>query len=137
MHSIATRKVRATAASVPRGRTAAQSVGCLPRSFLTEQLVESFVADTHYVSRNAQRLRDASDLPPPLERIATTVQRSPCVWLAWLDEQTTRFVVAAVTGGCVEPGLAIRLTFFDQDGRCVATGQWSLQRDGRWTLRDR
>jgi hypothetical protein len=111
------------------------SVHYFPRSFLIAQFVESFAASTHYVSPAAQRLRVVSDLPPPLWRIATTVQRSACTWLAWLDEQTLRFVVAALADRCARPGLAaIRLTFYDQDGRWLANGEWSVQPDGRWTL---
>lgn len=116
-----------------RQRTASQSQCYVPCSFLIELLVESFVASTHYVSQNAERLRATSDLPRPLERIALIVQKSPRAWLAWQDEQTTRFVVAAMAERCIQHSLAaIRLAFYDEDGRQVAMGEWSRQQDGCW-----
>lgn len=112
---------------------ASQSLCYVPCSFLIELLVESFVASTHYVSQNAERLRATSDLPPPLERIALAVQKSPSAWLAWQDEQATRFVVAALAECRSQQSSAtIRLAFYDEDGRQVAMGEWSRQQDGCW-----
>lgn len=106
------------------------------RQLLIELLVQSFVVCTRYVPAGAQRLLAASELPPALERVAVRVQRGPQKWFAWTDERRTWFVVAEMAMDhrrhCRHE--AIRMFFYDEDGRCVASGTWAFHADARWTL---
>lgn len=103
---------------------------------MIEILAQSFAVCTHYVSQNAQRLLKASELTPALERIVRSLRRSPRIWLAWADEQTMRFVVAELANSSGDPGSnqSLRLTFYDQDGRYLASGEWAVDPHQRWTL---
>lgn len=117
-------------------RAGARSASAAQRPWLTELLAQSFAVCTHYVSSNARRLYADSELPPALERIAANLQRSSRTWFAWLDDQTTRFVVAELAAHRDQQGRdeALRLFFYDHDGNQLASGEWRLDSEGRWTL---
>lgn len=106
---------------------------------LVEWLVQLFVVDTCYVPRTAKRLLALSDLPAALERVATQAQRRLQAWCAWTDGPRTRFVVAemATVPDRHSPGRALRMFFYDEDGRFVSCGTWALHSERRWILSDR
>lgn len=101
-----------------------------------ERLVQLFVVCTRYVPRTARRLLAPGDLPPALERVAMQAERCVQTWFAWTDESRIWFVVAEAT---TVPGLncqrgALRMFFYDADGRFVSWGTWALQSKRSWTL---
>jgi hypothetical protein len=104
-----------------------------------ERLVQRFVVSTRYVPRSAQRLLELSDLPPALERVAVRAQRCLQTWFAWTDGPKIRFVVTEI--GPVPNGerqdRALRVFFYDEDGRFVCWGTWALHSRGRWILCER
>jgi hypothetical protein len=104
-----------------------------------EPLVQLFVLDTCYVPRTAQRLLDPSELPPALERVAMQAQRCLQMWFAWTDGPRTWFVVTemATVTSRHHKEKALRLFFFDEDGRFVSWGTWVLHFGGDWILCER
>jgi hypothetical protein len=103
---------------------------------LIETLAHSFAVCTHYVSQRAQRLPVASELPPALERIVSTLEQGSHAWVAWADEQTTRFIVAELAANQAQQksNETVRLSFYDEDGRHMATGEWTVDSGRHWTL---
>lgn len=119
-----------------RRRRPARSPHLCEHLLVVELLAELFAICTRYVPRDAQRVRTPDDLPPALERIALGAERSARTWLAWTAEPRTWFLVAE-RAKVSEPacrGLAIRLFFYDQDGKPVASGTWVMNESRRWTL---
>lgn len=116
--------------------------GLAPRPYhrlRVERLVQLFVVCTRYVPRTARRLLAPGDLPPALERVAMQAERCAQTWFAWTDESRIWFVVAEAT---TVPGLncergALRMFFYDADGRFVSWGTWALQSARSWTLCER
>lgn len=111
-----------------------------PRPLFVESLVQRFVASTRYVPQTAQRLFAPSDLPPALERVATQAQGCSQTWFAWNDGPRIWFVIAemaTVPGRQHQERAAIRMFFYDEDGRFVSWGTWALHSRGGWILRDR
>jgi hypothetical protein len=106
---------------------------------LVEWMVELFVIDTCYVPQTAQRVLAPSDLPAALERVATLAQRRLQAWFAWTDGPRTRFVVAelATDPDRHSQGGALRMFFYDEDGRFVVGGAWALQSQRSWILCER
>jgi hypothetical protein len=102
-----------------------------------EWLVQLFVVSTRYVPRTAQRLLDPSDLPPVLERIAMQAQRCLQMWFAWTDGPRTWFVVTETVLSWQRQERALRVFFYDEDGRFVCWGTWALQSRGGWILCER
>lgn len=104
-----------------------------------EWLVQLFVVSTRYVPRSAQRLLEPSDLPPALERVAVRAQRCLQMWFAWTDGPKIRFVVTEI--GTVpnrqRQERALRVFFYDEDGRFVCWGTWALHSRGSWILCER
>jgi hypothetical protein len=109
------------------------------RLLLIQWLVQLFVDCTRYVPQTAQRLLAQCNLPPALERVAMQAQRCSRAWFAWTDEGRAWFVVAemAKVSGRHCQGRAIRMFFYDEDGRFVASGAWALQSEGSWILCER
>ena len=109
------------------------------RLLLIQWLVQLFVDCTRYVPQTARRLLAQCDLPPALERVAMQAQRCSQAWFAWTDEGRAWFVVAemAKVSGRHCQGRAIRMFFYDEDGRFVASGAWALQSEGSWILCER
>jgi hypothetical protein len=94
---------------------------------LVESLVQSFVIGTGYVPQTATRVLESSDLPPVLERIAMQAQRCLGTWFAWTDGQKMRFIVTeTVTAPRHNMEWALRMFFYDEDGRLAACGSWAL-----------
>lgn len=102
-----------------------------------EWLVQLFVVSTRYVPRTAQRLLDSSDLPPALERVAVRTQRCLQTWFAWTDGPKIRFVVTETVPSRQRQESALRVFFYDEDGRFVCWGTWTLQPRGGWILCER
>jgi hypothetical protein len=103
-----------------------------------EQLTQRFVVDNRYVPGTAQRLFDPGELPPVLERVAMQAQHCSQTWFAWTDGPRTWFVVTemvSVTAGHRKEN-ALRMFFYDDDGRFVSWGTWALQ-PGGWMLCER
>jgi hypothetical protein len=103
-----------------------------------ERLAQRFVLDTHYVPCMAERLLDPSELPPALEGVAMHAQRSLQTWLAWTNRARIWFVVAEVAKltNRHREGDALRIFFYDDEGRFVSWGTWALH-SGGWTLCER
>jgi hypothetical protein len=104
---------------------------------LVELLVQLFAVSTGFVPPTARQLLVPSDLPPALERVAMRAQRNLRAWVAWTDERRTWFVVAEMTSILDCEGTAIRMLFFDEDGRLVSWGGWALQSEHTWILCER
>lgn len=106
------------------------------RQLLIESLVQSFVVCTQYVSADAERIFETSELPLALDRIANSVQREWQAWLAWTDRRRIWFVIAEMdkTPNRDCPDESIKLFFFDDDGRIVSSGTWIFHPNGRWHL---
>jgi hypothetical protein len=102
-----------------------------------EWLVQLFVVSTRYVPRSAQRLLEPSDLPPALERVAVRAQRCLQAWFAWTDGRKIRFVVTERVPSRQRQESALRVYFYDEDGRYVCWGTWALHSRGRWILCER
>jgi hypothetical protein len=102
-----------------------------------EWLVQLFVVSTRYVPRTAQRLLEPSDLPPALERVAVRAQRCLQTWFAWTDGPKIWFVVTETVPSRQHHERALRLFFYDEDGRFVCWGTWALQSRGSWILCER
>ena len=102
-----------------------------------EWLVQLFVVSTRYVPRSAQRLFEPSDLPPALERVAVRAQRCLQTWFAWTDGPKIWFVVTETVPTRQRQDSALRLYFYDADGRFVCWGTWALQSQGNWILCER
>lgn len=107
------------------------------RLLLVELLVQLFAVSTRFVPPIARRLLTSSDLPPALERIASQAQRDLQAWVAWTDERRTWFVVAELAPMPVCQDAAIRMYFYDADGRLVSWGTWALQSELSWMLCER
>jgi hypothetical protein len=116
-----------------------QRVAQYKRLLLIQWLVQLFVDCTRYVPQTARRLLAQCELPPALERVAMQAQRCSQAWFAWTDEGRAWFVVAEVAkvSGRHCQGRAIRMFFYDEDGRFVASGAWALQSAGSWILCER
>ncbi len=99
-------------------------------------LIEMFVSQQRYVPPSAYPLASPEDLPPSLEaRVRSLGPLSS--WRAWTDDARFWFIAARL---CDPPRtaaglLAMEVLFFDQDGRPVAAGEWTLRGDGCWGLR--
>jgi hypothetical protein len=108
------------------------------RLLAVEQLIERFVADNRYVPGTAQRLLDPSELPPVLERVAMQAQHCSQTWFAWIDGPRTWFVVTEMATVTVRHRKenALRMFFYDDEGRFVSGGTWALQ-PGGWMLCER
>ena len=109
------------------------------RRLLVERWVQLFVISTCYVPSTAQRLLAPGDLPPVLERIALHAQRHLQTWFAWRHGPRTWFLVAepATVPDLHCQGGAIRMFFYDEDGRFVSRGTWALQSECSWMLCER
>lgn len=108
-------------------------------SLLIEWLVQRFVIATRYVPRTAQRLLASSDLPPALERVAMQAQRCLQTWFAWTDGPRIWFVVTemATAPDRYRQDRALRMFFYDEEGRFVSWGTWALQSECSWILCER
>lgn len=119
-----------------RRQRTARSTQLSEHPLIVELLAELFAVDTHYVPHAAQRVRTTDDLPPALERIAIRAERSARTWLAWTAEARTWFLVAkrakVSRQACRAP--ALRMSFYDADGRPAASGNWVMDAERRWTL---
>lgn len=104
------------------------------RLLLIQWLVQSFVDCKRYVPKAARRLLAPCELPPALERVAVQVQGCSRAWFAWTDEARVWFVVAemAKVSDRHYRGRAIRMFFYDEDGRLVASGVWAFQSERSW-----
>ena len=106
---------------------------------LVEWLVQQFVVDTGFAPPTARRLLAPMDLPPALERVAMQAQRCLQTWFAWADGSRIWFLVAEMVA-VPSPhcqGEAIRMNFYDEDGRLVSRGTWALQSERSWMLCER
>lgn len=114
----------------------ARSAQLSKHPLIVELLVEQFVVCTHYIPRAAQRVRIRAELPPPLERIAMYAERSARTWLAWTAEPRTWFLMAqkAKVSGRARRAPALRMFFYDADGRPVASGTWVMDATRGWSL---
>jgi hypothetical protein len=106
---------------------------------LIDGLVQLFVVGTRYLPQTARRQLDPADLPPALERVAMHAQRCLQTWFAWTDGPRVWFFVTELAS---VPGLnrgqqALRLFFYDEEGRFVSWGTWALHLDGGWVLCER
>lgn len=107
------------------------------RLLLVNLLVQLFAVSTRFVPPTARQLLAPSDLPPALERVAMQAQRGLQTWVAWTDDRRTWFVVAEMASILDYQGAAIRMSFFDEDGRQVSWGTWALQSAHSWILCER
>jgi hypothetical protein len=119
-------------------RAALDSLHSAQRLLAVEQLIQRFVADSRYVPRTAQRLLDPSELPPVLERVAMRAQLYSQTWFAWTDGPRVWFVVAEMATVTVRHRKenALRMFFYDDEGRFVSWGSWALH-PGGWMLCER
>jgi hypothetical protein len=94
--------------------------------------------DIRYLPRTAQRLLDLSELPPILERVATQAERCLQTWLAWTEGQRTWFVVSESATVAIghRKQHAVRMYFYDAEGRFVSWGTWASH-SGGWMLCER
>lgn len=94
---------------------------------------------TRYVPWTAKRVLEPSDLPPRLERVAVRAQHCLQPWFAWTDGPRIWFVVTeiATVPGPQRQGRALRVFFYDEDGRFVCWGSWELRSGGGWILCER
>lgn len=109
------------------------------RLLLVELLVQLFAVSTRFVPPTARRVLAPGDLPPALERVARQAQRDLQAWVAWTEEPRTWFVVAEMAA-MPDPhcqGEAIRMFFYDEEGRLVSRGTWALQSEHSWMLCER
>lgn len=116
--------------------TIARSTCPYQHGLLVELLAQLFAVSTRYVPQTAQRLLATSELPPALERIAMRAQRSLQTWLAWTEGPRIWFLVAEMgtdPGGYCRGG-AIRMFFYDEEGRFLAWGTWAVNAERRWVL---
>lgn len=111
----------------------------LARLFQLDWLVQQFVVATCYVPATANRLLALTDLPLTLARVAFQAQSGLRAWFAWSDGPSVWFFVAEITASpnsrCHDR--AIRMFFYDKDGRFLSSGAWALQSDGSWLLCER
>ncbi|HEY0681181.1 MAG TPA: hypothetical protein VGD45_02525 [Steroidobacter sp.] len=109
------------------------------RLLLVEWLVQRFAVTTHYVPETARRLLTPADLPPALERVAMRAQRCLQAWFAWTDGPRIWFVVAemATVPGWRCEERAVRMFFYDDDGRFVSWGTWASLSESNWMLCER
>ena len=117
-------------------RRTARSVQLSKHPPTLELLAEQFVVSTYYVPRAAQRVRTPAELPPPLERLAMYAERSARTWLAWTAEPRIWFLMAqrAKVSGRARRAPALRMFFYDADGRPVASGTWVMDATRGWSL---
>ena len=120
-----------------RGRTARFAQLCKHLPFV-ELLAQQFVVSTQYVPRAAQRVRILAELPPALERLAMYAERSARTWLAWKAEPRIWFLMAqrANVSARARRAPALRMFFYDADGRPVASGTWVMDATRGWSLVD-
>lgn len=116
--------------------TIARHLCAFQRRMLIESLVQSFAACTRYVPENAERVFDAGELPPVLERVSLHVETSWQAWFAWTDGQRTWFLVAEMASApnrnCQDE--SVRIFFYDERGRVASSGTWIFHIDGSWEL---
>lgn len=86
----------------------------------------------------ARRLLASGEPPPARERIAMRAQRSLQTWVAWIEDPRAWFVVAemATAPGGYRQALAIRVCFYDEDGRFLTWDTWAINTERCWTLRE-
>jgi hypothetical protein len=108
------------------------------RALPLERLVQHLVLDIRYLPRTAQRVLDPSELPPVLERVAMRAQRCLQMWFAWTDGPRTWFVAAEIATVPIRHRKenAVRMFFYDVEGRFVSRGTWVLH-SGGWMLCER
>ncbi len=65
-------------------------------------------------------------------------QRRLQTWFAWTDGPRTWFVVSEIATATIEPRKqnALRMFFYDDEGRFVSWGTWALH-SGGWMLCER
>jgi hypothetical protein len=96
-----------------------------------------FVGTAYPGSRRVRIVESPSELPPALERIALEAQTKSHAWLAWIEDEHTRFVAGEIVelvqpAECDAHGL--RVHFHDDEGRLLASATWARDADGRWRL---
>jgi hypothetical protein len=111
-----------------------RSLACQPTQ--VETLLDSFIPSRRYVPDNARRVNCRDELPLRLQRRAGRVRQG--IWRAWTDGFRVWFVVARLMPivGREANHYALRVSFFDMDGRLASCAVWTLSSDGRWTLYD-
>lgn len=122
--------------SVWRDRRWTRSVQLCRPQLVLQLMGEQFAVATRFVPNSARKVRTPEDLPPALERIAMCAERSSHAWLAWTMESRIWFLVAerAKLSGPAGRTPAIRMCFYDADGRPAASGIWVVDATRRWTL---
>lgn len=108
------------------------------RALSLERLVPLLVLDIRYVPRSAQQLLDPSELPPVLEHVAMQAQRRLQRWFAWTHGPRIWFVVTESATVAIRrrKESAVRMFFYDVDGRFVSWGTWAFP-PGGWMLCER
>lgn len=96
-----------------------------------------FVGSAYPHARRVRIVESRTDLPPALERIAREAQTKAHAWLAWIEDEHTRFVAGEIVE-LVHPAEcdahALRTFFHDDEGRLLASATWVRDAEGRWRL---
>jgi hypothetical protein len=100
-------------------------------------MLVDFVGAAYPGSRPVRIVESRSELPPALERIALAAQEKSHAWLAWIEDEHTRFVAGEILelvhpAKCDAHGL--RVQFHDGEGHLLASATWVRDADGRWRL---
>ena len=95
-------------------------------------LLDSLVRSRHYVPPGTRRIRSRENLPLALQ--SHTQQVDGEVWRAWENGKRIWFVKAK-PASCVDV-TALRVMFFDMDGRLASSGVWIWLAHRGWVLFD-
>lgn len=93
-------------------------------------LLDSLVRSRHYVPPGTRRIRSRENLPLALQ--SHTQQVDGEVWRAWENGKRIWFVKAK-PASCVDV-TALRVMFFDMDGRLACSGVWTWLAHRGWIL---
>lgn len=94
-------------------------------------LLESLVRSWGFLPASAERVEDAAQLPPALQRLGVSASGEKA-WCAWRDGERLWFYVAEISlEQSRERGQAVlRVTSYDPDGEILDSGWWV--RGKRW-----
>jgi hypothetical protein len=99
-----------------------------------EALLESFVSCVDMLPEGARKLRERSDLPSVLQRLALNAKKNDKAWAAWTDDRRTWFFAAEMSMALSrERGRPVlQVDAYGDDGQLLDSGCWLAVRDGEW-----
>jgi hypothetical protein len=100
-----------------------------------EFCIDAFVEETGYIPAAARTVRNASELSPKLERLATAMTATSG-WRAWAEGTHGWFVQGRLSESAQNrPDYpTVYLIFRDQDAMPVTAGIWYRSAPAKWDL---